>query len=179
MKLIPGQTIMRDTTSTNGLLSLIEYVGDTKAKDMIEIGTFIGESTIIFADKFKSITAIDPFLSGYDPEDPTSRFDFNHVYQEYLNRTKPFSNIITITLTSDDAFSRVKDMQYDFIYIDGLHQYAQVKIDIENYMQLVKPGGFIAGHDYGPTWPGVKEAVDEMFGEPDMLFEDTSWIKRL
>ena len=179
MNIKQGQTIMRDITGTQGLLALIKYVGESKTKDMIEIGTFIGESTVLFGQNFKSVTAIDPFLEGYDPEDSTSRFDFNEVYQEYLNRTKPYPNINTITLTSDDAFSRVKDMQYDFIYIDGLHQYEQVKIDIENYMQLVKPGGYIAGHDYGAVWPGVKKAVHQVLGEPDMIFEDTSWIKRL
>lgn len=179
MKIEAGKNIMRNDYSKQGLIDLINYIGNTKDLSMIEIGTFIGESTIIFAEHFKSVIGIDPFLAGYDPEDPTSRFDFNEVYQEYLSRTNPFSNIKTITLTSDDAISQLEGQIFDFIYIDGLHQYEQVKTDITNYMRFVKPNGYIGGHDYGPSWPGVAEAVNEMFGEPDNLFQDTSWIKRL
>jgi predicted O-methyltransferase YrrM len=179
MKIEAGKNIMRNDYSKQGLLDLIAYIGDTKQLSMIEIGTFIGESTIIFAEHFKSVIGIDPFLAGYDPEDPTSRFDFNEVYQEYLSRTKPFPNIKTITLTSDDAISQLEGQIFDFIYIDGLHQYEQVKTDITNYMRFIKPNGIIAGHDYGPTWPGVAVAVNEIFGEPDNIFQDTSWIKRL
>lgn len=179
MNIETGKDIMRNDYSKQGLLELIAHIGDTKDLSMVEIGTFIGESTIIFAEHFKSVIGIDPFLAGYDPEDPTSRFDFNEVYQEYLLRTKPFANISTITLTSDDAISQLEGHQYDFIYIDGLHQYEQVKTDISNYMRFVKPNGFIGGHDYGPSWPGVKVAVHNVLGKPDKIFQDTSWIKQL
>jgi hypothetical protein len=68
---------------------------------------------------------------------------------------------------------------YDFVYIDGLHTYEQVKKDIENYKQLIRPNGFIGGHDYHPQgWPGVVKAVEETVGV-DKVFPDGSWIKKL
>ena len=179
MQLTKGQRIMRDDYSSQGLLDLIKELGDTSNMRMVEIGSFIGESTIIFAQHFKEVIAIDPFLSGYHEEDPTSRFDFNDVYQEYLDRTKPYKNIKTITLTSDDAFYILKDELFDFIYIDGLHTYEGVLTDIKNYQPLVKPGGYIGGHDLGPTWEGIEKAVKEVYGKPDKVFKDTSWIKKL
>ena len=175
-------SIMRDQGSSKGLLEMIQQIGDTKNKTMIEIGSFIGESTIIFAEHFKEVIAIDPFLPDYDPNDPTSNFNFDEVYEEYLRRTSPFKNIKTIRATSDDAVKKLQGETYDFIYIDGLHTYDGVKTDIINYQPLVKPDGVIGGHDYTKQLPhlvGVYNAVNEMFNAPDKTFRDNSWIKRL
>jgi predicted O-methyltransferase YrrM len=173
------QSIMRDNTSSEGLKELIKELGDTSKMRMVEIGSFIGESTIIFAEHFNQVIAIDPFQADYHKEDPTSKFNFDEVYDEYMRRTSPFPNIKTLRLTSDSALDVLKDELFDFIYIDGIHTYEQVKIDIDNYLQLLKEGGIIGGHDYGPHWPGVNKAVDEKFGKPDKVFKDTSWIKIL
>jgi predicted O-methyltransferase YrrM len=173
------KSIMRDNTSSEGLRELINELGNTKEMRMIEIGSFIGESTIIFAEHFKEVIAIDPFQPDYHKEDPTSRFNFDEVYDEYIRRTSPFPNIKTLRLTSDDAVKELNSELYDFIYIDGIHTYEQVKIDIDNYLPLLKPNGIIGGHDYGPHWPGVNKAVNEKFGQPDKRYKDTSWIKIL
>jgi predicted O-methyltransferase YrrM len=175
------QTWMRDATGTNGLLDLIKELGDNSNKIMIEIGSFVGESTVLFAQSFKEVLAIDPFLADYDPADPTSYlFEFNNVYQTYLERTGDHKNIQTIVATSDQALDELRGQQFDFIYIDGLHTYEGVKNDIINYLPLVKDGGVIGGHDYTNQIPhlvGVYEAVNEMFGAPDKVFKDNSWIK--
>jgi hypothetical protein len=124
---------------------------------------------------------VDPFLPDYDPADPTSySFEFNNVYQTYLDRTGDHKNIETIVSTSNDALEDLKGSQYDFIYLDGLHTYEGVKSDITNYLPLVKKGGVIGGHDYTDLHRhliGVKKAVDEMLGTPDKVFKDNSWIK--
>ncbi len=175
---------MRDQNQTEGLLEMIKELGDVSDKTMIEIGSFIGESTIIFAKHFKHVTAIDPFLPNYDMDDPTcnSGFNFEDVYQEFKNTIEEEKTKVTIhRMTSNDAVKVLKD-KYDFIYIDGLHTYEGVKDDIINYKPLVKEGGVIGGHDYGTPikhLQGVTKAVDEMFGKPDKTFKDGSWIKFL
>jgi predicted O-methyltransferase YrrM len=175
------QSWMRDQVGTNGLLDLIKELGDNSNKTMIEIGSFVGESTILFAQSFKEVIAIDPFLEGYDDEDPTSKlFDFDNVYQTYLDRITVYSNIQTIVDTSDNAVKELVGKQFDFVYIDGLHTYEGVKTDIVNYLPLVKTGGVIGGHDYTDKIPhlvGVYNAVNEIFGHPDKVFADNSWIK--
>lgn len=179
------QVWMRPTEQKEGLLDLIKELGDNSNKRMIEIGSFVGESTVLFAQSFKEVIAIDPFLADYDPADPTSYlFEFKNVYETYLERTGDHQNIKTIKLTSDDAKDVLKDELFDFIYIDGLHTYEGVKTDIYNYLPLVKKGGVIGGHDYTDSTEykhldGVKKAVDEMLGTPDKVFKDNSWIKFL
>jgi predicted O-methyltransferase YrrM len=175
------QTWMRDQVSTEGLLDLIKELGDNSDKTMIEIGSFVGESTVLFAQSFKKVIAIDPFEADYDPQDPTSYlFEFDNVYQTYLDRITVYSNIETIVDTSDNAVKELVGKEFDFIYIDGLHTYEGVKNDIKNFLPLVKKGGVIGGHDYTNRIPhlvGVYEAVNEMFGQPDKVFGDNSWIK--
>jgi predicted O-methyltransferase YrrM len=175
------QTWMRDQESTEGLLDLIKELGDNSDKTMIEIGSFVGESTVLFAQSFKKVIAIDPFLADYDPADPTSySFEFKNVYDTYLDRTSPYSNIQTLTMTSDAAAEILNEDMFDFIYLDGLHTYEGVKTDIINYLPKVKEGGVIGGHDYTNQIPhlvGVYQAVNEMFGAPDKVFKDNSWIK--
>ena len=177
------QVWMRPVEQAEGLLDLIKELGDNSNKTMIEIGSFVGESTVLFAQHFKEVLAIDPFLADYDPADPTSYlFEFNNVYQTYLQRTGDYKNILTIVSTSDQALEELKGQEFDFIYIDGLHTYEGVKNDITNYLPLIKKGGVIGGHDYTDTHPhlvGVKVAVDEMLGKPDKVFKDNSWIKFL
>jgi predicted O-methyltransferase YrrM len=175
------QTWMRDQVGTEGLLDLIKELGDNSDKTMIEIGSFVGESTVLFAQSFKKVIAIDPFLADYDPKDPTSYlFEFKNVYETYLDRTSPYKNIKTLTMSSDDAAKILSNDYFDFIYIDGLHTYDGVKTDIKNYLPMVKKGGVIGGHDYTNKLPhlvGVYKAVNEMFGAPDKVYKDDSWIK--
>jgi len=172
------QTWMRDATSTEGLLDLIKELGDNSNKTMREIGSFVGESTVLFAQSFKKVIAIDPFLADYDPADSTSNnFDFDNVYQTYLDRVTIHSNVQTLVMTSDEAAKILNEDMFDFIYIDGLHTYEGVKSDITNYLPLINKGGVIGGHDYVQGWLGVINAVDEILGKPDKTFKDGSWIK--
>ena len=59
------------------------------------------------------------------------------------------------------------DNYFDWIYVDGNHQYEFVKQDLEMYFPKVKGGGFVAGDDYARnpnnwTKDGVTRAVDEV-----------------
>ncbi len=70
-------------------------------------------------------------------------------------------------LASAEAAERFRDGELDFVYIDGNHRYEFVKADLETYARKVRPGGFLAGDDYGVAgwWDdGVTRAVDEFLG---------------
>ncbi len=52
----------------------------------------------------------------------------------------------------------------DLIFIDADHSEAAVRRDLAAWVPKVKPGGVIAGHDYGShNHPGVEIAVSEFF----------------
>ena len=69
------------------------------------------------------------------------------------------------------------------LFVDGAHDYAAVKSDIERWAPSVILGGFVAFHDYGnhdkiPWTAGVKRAVDEcMNGDGWTVIGTTDSIK--
>jgi predicted O-methyltransferase YrrM len=64
-----------------------------------------------------------------------------------------------LDLTSKDAATQFKDNTFDFIYIDGDHCEAAVKLDLESWWPKLRIGGTLAGHDY--SIGSVKTVVDD------------------
>lgn len=50
--------------------------------------------------------------------------------------------------TTDKCIDRMRKEQFDFIYLDGAHDYQNVKKELPLAWPLIKPGGVLAGHDY-------------------------------
>jgi len=185
--------VMRDHNLINGLLDLITHIawkGDTSEMHMIEIGSYLGDSTLVFAEHFRSVISVDPFIEDYDPDDDTCNYaPLSQVYDEFILRTKDNPKIHLIRTTSDEAVEMIRNAAiklgakhlnvFDFVYIDGMHTYDQVKKDIKNYLPFLREGGFIGGHDYADNKEQVVKAVNEVIGQPDAVFQDTSWIKRV
>lgn len=96
---------------------------------------------------------------------------FSKNCQEYLQQ----GCICPQRLPSLDAAPLISDGRLDFVFIDANHEYEAVKADIEAWLPKVRKGGILCGHDYsdgplpggdGKLWfPGVKQAVDEAFGD--------------
>lgn len=174
---------MRPPEYLKGLEDLIAYINtasDTKTMTMIEIGSYAGESTKLFSKHFNKVISIDPYINDYDPNDITCNYaELTTVYDTFKKVLDQHENITHIRKTSDDAILDLSNIRIDFVYIDGLHTYNQVKTDIDNYLPLITDTGFIAGHDFHPVWQGVIDAVLEKIGQPDATFIDTSWIKQL
>ena len=173
---------MRNSHYAQGLLHLIDAINSlrpTKEMTMIEIGSYAGESTEIFAQHFQYVIAIDPYNENYDPNDVTCSYaPLSDVLKSYEERMSKYDNVSLLQATSDDAVKLVT-LKADFVYIDGLHTYDQVKKDIENYLPLINKNGFIGGHDYHPVYQGVMDAIVETIGYPHKTFQDTSWLFKL
>ena len=65
---------------------------------------------------------------------------------------------------SVDVARRFENGSVDFVFIDAAHDYESVIDDVTAWLQKVRPGGIIAGHDYEPDYHGLMRAVGEIFG---------------
>lgn len=62
---------------------------------------------------------------------------------------------------SEVAAAQVRDGSLDVVYIDANHTLPYVIADLACWAPKVRPGGIVAGHDYGRARVGqVREAVD-------------------
>lgn len=148
---------------------------------MAEIGSFVGDSTEIFSECALKVHCIDPWLNGYDDNDPSSyRWPMDVIEKQFDELVARKTNIIKHKMTSVEGAKLFQDNYFDFIYIDGLHTYEGVITDINAWKNKLKKGMYIGGHDYGhKLCPGVKVAVDELLGQPEARFKEGSWLVRL
>lgn len=145
---------------------------------MIEIGSYMGESTMLFAASglFEKIYSIEPH-DGIEEFNERENITWVEVVNEYELNTRYFDNIELISDYSYNVVDRFDDNSIDFIYIDGRHDYESVKRDLELYLPKLKNNGIIGGHDYNPIeWSELCRAVNEVVGKPNRIFLDTSWI---
>jgi hypothetical protein len=56
------------------------------------------------------------------------------------------------------------------VIVDGGHSYEVCKSDSEKALRLVREGGVIIWDDYGPYWPGVKQALDELSSRIELCY---------
>jgi predicted O-methyltransferase YrrM len=63
--------------------------------------------------------------------------------------------------TSNDFLkaARATETRFDFIFIDGDHRHLPAMIDLQ-WADMLRSGGFVCLHDYGPKFPGVIWAAD-------------------
>lgn len=147
--------------------------------NIVEIGSFQGESTTIFSENFKNskIFAVDVWTNNYEmnsnannPVDVENNFNII---------TKEYSNIIKIKMSSEKFSNIIADNSIDFVYIDGDHSYEGVTLDITKWKNKVKKGGYIGGHDYVEDRKDLVRAVKENFPNDMINVFGWSWLIKL
>ena len=128
--------------------------------DVLEIGSAYGYSTCALALVAKSVVAIDPHLThGSEGEMYANLMAYGVRYK--VDIRVGYSQAVLPEL----AFHR-----YDLVWIDGDHTAEVVEHDVTWALKLLKPGGHLACHDYDEvTCPGVRHALDKLFGGPGTL----------
>ena len=172
---------------------------DKKPKLIFEVGTWLGASAIHMAKIIKEnnldckIICIDTWLGALEMLDNFNDqstyqsldkyYGFPSVYYQFLANVCKMDCqdiILPFATTSVIAarFLTRRNIKADLIYIDGSHDYIDVKMDIIHYAPIVSENGLLFGDDYNGGHPGVKLAVDEFVSENNFQLEllDSKWI---
>lgn len=102
-------------------------------------------------------------------------------YRVMFTNIQPYLSKITL-VTKDSLFAAelFKNGAFDFVYIDGWHNYTQVKKDMEAWWPKVKKGGVLGGHDIGHIeFPGVAKAVEGFSKDFKVEFKcvgESDWV---
>jgi hypothetical protein len=129
----------------------------------LEIGMWQGSNSqeILSLDCIKKLYCVDPYDSKHSAGNICSD---DRLYRMVKRKFDTYITNGKLEILRDYSYNVLNKIpnNLDFIYIDGNHDYNEVKLDINNYYQKVRNGGIFGGHDYDRSkYIGVKQAVDE------------------
>ena len=145
---------------------------------VLEIGAFLGKSTVFFAERCEMVYSVDHWAIDCLTSEDEKRFctelglprEFRTIWDDNLKQASKtdsyFAPIIVCQPGDYSLRNRAEETPPDLpdlVYIDGSHQYQDVVSDIRKYGALATK--IICGDDYGVA-EGVTRAVDESFPEP-------------
>ena len=161
---------VKDWRSIDGPYHICKLVPQNSV--MMEIGVYQGQSTLFFAlsGKFTKVIGVDPFDGAGDSGDN------GQVFIEGVVKKHP-GIVEHWKMKSQDAIPLLPDNYLDLVYIDAVHDYDNVKAELLLLKPKMKKNGIYSGHDYSPQFEGVKKAIHEVIGVPDMVYSDTSWMR--
>jgi predicted O-methyltransferase YrrM len=135
-----------------------------------EMGVFDGKSAIFLAHHIKKYELSIKFYV-------IDRWLLDEEYDRFIKNTLDCNvndYLTPIRLTSEKSSKLFLDNTFDFVFIDGSHDYQSVKNDISYWYPKVKMGGILGGDDYVECWSDVIKAVDDTFGK-NILKQFPAW----
>jgi predicted O-methyltransferase YrrM len=150
-----------------------------RLKSFVEIGVYRGRSLLPVAALFKRrgegvAIGVDPYTFTAAEQHDTDLFpeaaaqgvtdwnramDWDGLYAEVMTRIhavglEPHCRLVRATST--EAANQFAPGSIDIVHIDGNHDRAAVRLDVETYLPKVRPGGFILLDD--AWWVSVQDA---------------------
>lgn len=147
-------------------------------KYIVEFGCLHGRSSRALADNMPQngkLFCVDPWAGDYY-DDRDGKVSINtRVYPYFLQNMQDHIQEGRVIPVRKYSYQFSSPVMMEMVFIDGDHRKETVRKDIINGLNMLKENGLLCGHDYGhPSWPGVKEVVDEMFGK-NIQIEGTIW----
>lgn len=144
-------------------------------KNVLEVGSFKGLSAWGMAAVAKSLKCVDTFMAN-----SAGQFQLHELttLEDFKKATARFNNVWHFAGTSEQASTAIPGT-FDMIFLDAMHTYEDVKADINRWWPRLVQGGTFAFHDYRHEhFPGVKQAVDERFGQLPNAVCTLGWLTK-
>ena len=141
-----------------------EKVKRKKISNFLEIGFNSGILNTILNKffNFEQIVAIDTFTSEISSTDLLAN----------LKR----KNLVLVCGSSNkkENLQTIKKFQpYDLIFVDGSHEYNDVKKDLNNYCKMLSDDGILVAHDiHSLEFPGVNKAWSEFKRQNNFRYKE-------
>lgn len=133
------------------------------AKLVLEIGSYLGRSTVCMARTATSVISVDHHRGSeehqpgqdchnshlVDPFD-TSRIDTAGEFLRQLSRHGMRDRVLPIIGDIRKVAQILRPAQFDLVFIDGAHDDEATRFDVTTALTLVKPTGMVVAHDTSP-----------------------------
>lgn len=130
-------------------------------KNVLEIGSWQGRSTVAMARTAKLVVAVDHHNGS--PEHilaDGSRLDTFAAFIHNIRAYGVADRVVPVVASSRDVLPLLHSV-YDMAFIDAAHDAINVLHDGRAAALLCRSGAPVVFHDYG-SWAGVTGAVDEL-----------------
>ena len=154
---------------------------------LVEVGVWLGAGIIYAAEVAKELKkniklyAVDTWQGSNEPEHKKRVEEMggpDALYSKFLENVEKAGVKENISVFRGKSVDIAKIFGYnriecDIVFLDGSHEYQDIKDDINAWLPIVKNNGILAGHDIACA--DVEKAVLEVLGKYDDRAND-SWI---
>jgi hypothetical protein len=153
--------LVRNLVRSGGVIAEVGVLNGEFSKELIGI---LNPSRIYMIDQFEGRC-----FSGDRDGNNGAIYDLNAAHSSLVEYAKLNPAVTILKGDSSTLLDTLEANSLDMIYLDGDHEYEGCKKDVIASHRLLKPGGWLMGHDY-TTNPikalnnyvfGVKKAIDE------------------
>ena len=126
-----------------------KYSLKNKKMDVLEIGSFEGRSSVFLLKKLDGInlTCVDTFKPFHELQNNNSEI-FDNIFNNFKKNTNTYSERLNIIKNTSLNFFTINKKNFDFIYVDGSHEYVDVKKDADEAFKIIKKDGIIIFDDF-------------------------------
>jgi len=134
----------------NQMMQLRVWCEKYKPKHILEVGSWLGKSTSVLGQYAKEVGGLVLAVDWWQ-SNPDVGLCADGVYEQFRSNMIELGIddvVIPIRVRSEVAATLIKDFSIDMVFIDGDHKYESVRKDLSGWMNKVKHGGVICGHDF-------------------------------
>lgn len=159
-----------------------------ESKVIVEIGSWKGRSTKALAmatagtvyavDNWKGTRGGD--ATGVEADAKGREAIFGEFLQNLQSEIES-GKVVVVNVDHENAMEKLAFLKdkTDMVFIDGAHDEASVRRDIENFSALLKTGGVLCGHDFCGDHPGVCAAVSALCPAAQPQPDTSIWACRI
>lgn len=132
-----------------------------RGKVCLELGAEYGYSTIVMGRVASQVVSVD-WHRGY-PNCSAGPKNNDTLLQHFYNIRPVRDTVVSVVGRFEEVLPLLRDASFEFIFLDGGHDWEQAVFCFEQARRLLTPEGVFACHDYGhPLCP--ERAVAESLG---------------
>ncbi|HEY6305685.1 MAG TPA: class I SAM-dependent methyltransferase [Candidatus Angelobacter sp.] len=138
-----------------------------KSHAVVEVGSYCGRATFVLASVAKALRP-ETKIYAIDPHDGKVGALDQGIQSMPPSLEKLKKNLAGAGLTDSvvilpsHSWEVAWDKPIGLLFIDALHDYANVSRDFYHFEPWLAPGAYVAFHDYADYYPGVKTFVNEI-----------------
>lgn len=131
------------------------------ALTLVEIGSYCGRATVAMGLTLRGVGRDDARILSID-EPGIGPAPGNRPPREVLHTACREHGLAGMVIYAPEEEARPWERASHLLLIDGRHDYAGVRGDVERYAPALVPGGLLLFHDYAGYFPDVQRYVDEL-----------------